>query len=208
MSSEEPGALRERIEAGDPDAQVELGKKLFTMRGPPHAVPNAVRWFAAEILPLVRVAVPDARFCIVGNHPTPAVRALGELPGVTVTGWVPDIRPYLAHAAVAVAPMRIARGIQNKVLEAMAMGKPVVVTSGALEGVEAVPGCHVLLADDPRAFAQGCLRLLGPDGAGLAAAARDLVVRHYDWSARLRALDDLLGHSSSGMSSPLAGLPL
>ena len=109
-----------------------------TMDYPPNV--DAVAWFAASVLPLVRRASPDAAFCIVGASPAPGVQALAALPGVTVTGRVPDVRPYLAHAAAAVAPMRIARGIQNKVLEAMAMARPVVVTPDALEGIAAHPG--------------------------------------------------------------------
>src|SRR6185436_3795466 len=93
---------------------------------------DAVQYLSASILPRVRDAVPAARFTIVGRNPTRAVRRLAREPEVTVTGAVPDVRPYLARAAVAVAPMRIARGVQNKVLEAMAAGVPVVATSVAL----------------------------------------------------------------------------
>jgi glycosyltransferase involved in cell wall biosynthesis len=106
---------------------------------------------------------------------------------------VHDVRPYLAHAAAAVAPMRIARGIQNKVLEAMSMGKPIVLTSGALEGLEAVPGEDVILADGAEEIAAACCRLAtSADGVAIGAAARTRIVRDYDWSARLRRFDDLL----------------
>lgn len=161
-----------------------------TMDYPPNI--DAVRWFAYDILPLIRKTLPEARFCVVGNHPAPAVLHLREIEGVTVTGWVADVRPYLAHAVVAVAPMRIARGIQNKVLEAMAMGRPVVVTEGALEGIEAEPNVHLLRADDPHAFAAACLRLAGPEGAVFGTAARERVIARYNWSVRLKPLVALL----------------
>ncbi|HEY0424060.1 MAG TPA: glycosyltransferase, partial [Rhodopila sp.] len=119
--------------------------------------------------------------------------------GVFVTGRVPDVRPYIAHATAGVAPMRIARGIQNKVLEAMSLGKPVVLTSGALEGIEAEPGKEIILADTIEAFAASCSRLAtSNDGASIGAAARTRVLRDYDWSARLRRFDDLLRPMSAG----------
>jgi sugar transferase (PEP-CTERM/EpsH1 system associated) len=162
-----------------------------TMDYPPNV--DAVRWFATAILPLVQKTLPTAQFYIVGNNPHPDVRRLDELPDVHVTGRVPDVRPYLAHAVAAVAPMRIARGIQNKVLEAMSLGKPVIVTSGALEGIMAQPGRHVVLADDEAAFAAACCRLATTDdGAAIGRAARELVVTSYDWSARLSLFDDVL----------------
>ncbi|WP_432377742.1 TIGR03087 family PEP-CTERM/XrtA system glycosyltransferase [Duganella sp. P38] len=109
---------------------------------------DAVTWFAQEVLPAVRQAAGDVLFYIVGARPSAAVQKLAELPGVHVTGTVPDVRPYVAHATLCVAPMRIARGIQNKVLEAMAMARPVLVSPQALEGIDAVPGRELLLAGD------------------------------------------------------------
>jgi glycosyltransferase involved in cell wall biosynthesis len=154
---------------------------------------DAVVWFATEILPVIRRTVPAARFYIVGNGPSAEVQRLASIEGVFVTGRVPDVRPYVAHATAGVAPMRIARGIQNKVLEAMSLGRPVVLTSGALEGIEAEPGADVLLADTVDDFAAACSRLaLSNDGAAIGAAARARIVRDYDWSARLRRFDDLL----------------
>ncbi len=173
-----------------------------TMDYPPNV--DAVVWFATAILPLIRRTVPAAQFYIVGNGPSPDVQRLAQIDGVFVTGRVPDVRPYVAHATAGVAPLRIARGIQNKVLEAMSMGKPVVVTSGALEGIEAEPKTEVLLADTEAAFAAACCRLATTqDGAAIGAAARARIVRDYDWSARLRKFDDLLhpvavAHTESG----------
>jgi polysaccharide biosynthesis protein PslH len=162
-----------------------------TMDYPPNV--DAVVWFATEILPVIRRTVPAAQFYIVGNGPSAEVQRLASIEGVFVTGRVPDVRPYVAHATAGVAPMRIARGIQNKVLEAMSLGKAVVLTSGALEGIEAEPRTDVLLADSVYDFAASCCRLaLNNDGAAIGAAARLRIVRDYDWSARLRRFDDLL----------------
>ena len=170
----------------------------FTFTGTMDYPPNveAVVWFAREILPLIRRAIPQARFFIVGNNPSDDVKRLGKLEGVTVTGGVPDVRPYVFHATAAVAPMRIARGIQNKVLEAMAMGKPVIVTVGALEGIDAIPGRDLILANDTNAIAQACIRMASPDGQAearaLGAAARRLILDHYDWDACLSDFDPLV----------------
>jgi glycosyltransferase involved in cell wall biosynthesis len=112
---------------------------------------------------------------------------------VRVTGRVADVRPYLAHADLVVAPLRIARGIQNKVLEAMAMARPVVVSSAGLEGIDADPGREVLLADDAQDFAQACLRALTPEAAAIGRAARARAVAEYGWPQRMAGFDPLLG---------------
>lgn len=162
-----------------------------TMDYPPNV--DAVVWFATEMLPLIRRTVPAAQFYIVGNGPSTSVQRLARIDGVFVTGRVPDVRPYVVHAAASVAPMRIARGIQNKVLEAMSLAKPVVLTSGALEGIEAEPGKDVILADTAETFAAACCRLATTtDGEAIGVAARTRIVRDYDWSARLHRFDDLL----------------
>ncbi len=108
---------------------------------------DAVTWFARDVLPAIRAVHAGAEFWIVGANPTASVRRLASSPGVRVTGAVSDTRPYLAHAACAVAPLRIARGVQNKVLEAMAMARPAVVTTSALEGLRAVSGQELLVAE-------------------------------------------------------------
>ncbi len=162
-----------------------------TMDYPPNV--DAVVWFANAILPVVRRSVPAAQFYIVGNAPTAEVQRLARIDGVFVTGRVADVRPYVAHATAGVAPMRIARGIQNKVLEAMSLARPVVLTSGALEGIAAEPGSEVLLADTVDDFAAACCRLaLGDDGPAIGKAARTRIVRDYDWPVRLSGFDDLL----------------
>lgn len=150
--------------------------------------------FARTIFPRVRAAVPEARFVIVGKNPAPAVRRLASLPGVGVTGSVADVRPYLEDAAVAVAPLRVARGVQNKILEAMAAALPVVATPRAYEGLEARIGAHLLVEDDPPAFAEAVIRLLGsPDlRSRLGRAARAFVETHHCWSASMARLDQVL----------------
>ena len=159
---------------------------------------DGCRWFADEILTAVRRAVPEARFTIVGSKPTPEVLALGERDGIEVTGFVDDPREYLARAAVSVAPLRVARGIQNKVLEALAMGLPTVGTTSATQGVEGAPGHDFLVADEAADFADHVIELLqDPERArGLGCAGRDFVERTYDWEACLAPLDEILDRAS------------
>lgn len=154
---------------------------------------EAVVWFAEQVLPQLRASGGIApEFHIVGANPAPAVQALAQQPGVHVSGTVPDVRPYLAHAAVAVAPLRIARGIQNKVLEAMAMARPVVASPQAFEGVRARPGQDLLVADGAAAMAARITELLQGAHPGLGAAARAAVLSGHDWSAALTRLDAIL----------------
>ncbi|TWI63012.1 sugar transferase (PEP-CTERM/EpsH1 system associated) [Pseudoduganella lurida] len=172
------------------------GERVLVFCGSMDYWPNgdAVQWFAREVLPLVRARQPAVRFCIVGARPTAEVQALGRLPGVSVTGTVPDVRPYVARAALSVAPLRVARGIQNKVLEAMAMGKAVIASPQALEGIDAVNGSEILCAAGATDWAQRILAALADDGGRMAIgmAARTRVVASYGWDARLAPLDALL----------------
>jgi sugar transferase (PEP-CTERM/EpsH1 system associated) len=164
---------------------------------------DAVRWFADEILPGLLRTHPTLRFHIVGARPDKCVLALQQSPAVQVSGTVPDIRPYLQHARLAVAPLRIARGIQNKVLEAMAMQKAVVVTPQALEGISAVPGQDLLLASDAAQYVRHIERLLNSpqlaDSIGISARAR--ILRDYRWQENLKHLAGLLQpqHDSAGL---------
>jgi sugar transferase (PEP-CTERM/EpsH1 system associated) len=196
-----------RYFAPSPDFAAPFDPALptFVFTGTMDYIPNidAVVWFATEVLPRIRRTRPTAQFFIVGSNPAEAVRRLASLDGVTVTGRVPDVRPYVFHATAAVGPMRIARGIQNKVLEAMAMGKPVIVTSGALEGIDAIPGRDLILADDAEAFAGAATRLGGgadghatPEGLALGEAARRLILQRYDWDACLRGFDAFMRPAS------------
>jgi sugar transferase (PEP-CTERM/EpsH1 system associated) len=158
---------------------------------------DAVTWFAKDILPLVRRGQPQARFQIVGARPVAAVTALGSLDGVEVTGAVDDVRPYVAGAAVVVAPLRIARGIQNKVLEGMAMARPVVTTAGALEGINAQRGHDLLTGETPEEIATAVVSIIeGRAPKGLGEAARAFVLSRHDWGANLRKLDDLIARIS------------
>src|SRR5262249_34199804 len=145
---------------------------------------DAVVWFARDIFPAIRRAEPDAVFCVVGARPAAEVTRLAELPGVRVTGTVPDVRPYLAHARVAVAPPRMAGGVQNKVLEAMAMGMPVLASPQALEGIEAQVGTELIVAADEAEYARSALDLLRHDGAAaIGRAGRARVLASYGWEA-------------------------
>ena len=139
----------------------------------------------------------DITFDIVGSQPTPEVRELEKYPNVRVTGFVPDTREYLREGSISVAPLRIARGIQNKVLEAMAMGLPVVGTTSATQGVEGTPGQDFLLADDEDAFYEAVKSLLDrPEEAfRLGRRGREFVEANYAWERCLAPLDDILSGS-------------
>jgi sugar transferase (PEP-CTERM/EpsH1 system associated) len=177
------------------------GVKPLVFTGAMDYWPNvdAVQWFASEVLPLVRAEEPKARFYVVGGNPAPAVKALTGLEAVEVVGRVADVRPWLQHAAVAIAPLRVARGVQNKVLEALAMARPTVVTPAALEGISARPGESLLLADEPRAVADAILLLLESPGTGaaLGRAGRQLMERDYRWQGNLEVFNHLLGGKES-----------
>ena len=153
---------------------------------------DAVTWFAQDILPKVRQREAAARFYIVGARPGGAVQQLAQLPGVKVTGAVKDIRPYLAHALPAVAPMRIARGVQNKVLEAMAMARPVVATPQALDGIVCEIGKEVVMAQDADAFADKVCEILANGSNALGEAARLRVMNDYSWEKNMDRFRELL----------------
>lgn len=159
---------------------------------------EAVCWFAREVLPKLRATLnPPPEFYIVGANPSPVVRALSAIEGVTVTGSVPDVRPYLAHASVAVAPLRIARGIQNKVLEAMALGRPVVASSPAFEGIHATPGRDLLVGDGTARTVALVSEVLAGAHPGLGERAQQAVRAGHDWAATLRKLDSILTPESA-----------
>jgi len=176
------------------------GERPIVMTGAMDYWPNidAALWFASEMLPAIRQRVPSATFAIVGGNPSPEVRRLADMPGVAVTGRVPDVRPYILHAELVVAPLRVARGIQNKVLEGMSMGKAVVTTSEGLTGIDAVPSRDVLVADTPQGFVDISVDMLnGAKGNGIGGAARQLILRNYDWQDKLAQYDRLLAGSPS-----------
>lgn len=155
---------------------------------------EAVEYFARRTFPAIRAKHPSSLFAIVGRNPTSAVRKLAEVKGVMVTGEVPDTRPWIAAATVVVAPLGIARGVQNKILEAMAMARPVVASPAAFEGIDAVPGRDLLVAEGYD-MANAVSRLIAEPAyaAEIAKAARERMVARYDWEAQLRALDAMIG---------------
>jgi sugar transferase (PEP-CTERM/EpsH1 system associated) len=179
--------------------------QAIVMTGAMNYWPNvdAASWFAREILSRIRDRQPEARFFIVGHSPAREVRDLGSLPGVTVVGTVADVRPYIAHADVVVAPVRVARGVQNKVLEGMAMARPVVTTGRVMKGVLATAGRELLVADDTEAFATAVIEVLSGIHPFLGERARARVVSAYSWAAQLAQLEPLIGTSS--MTAP--GMP-
>lgn len=145
---------------------------------------DAAAYFATEILPMIREEYPGVEFLVVGSNPSDRVRALDDEPKVTVTGFVEDPRDYLERADVVVTPMRHGAGLQNKVLEAMALARPVVTTSIAREGIDAVDGEHLVVADGTDTFADETTSLLDShaDRRRLGTNARDLVTSRYTWS--------------------------
>jgi sugar transferase (PEP-CTERM/EpsH1 system associated) len=153
---------------------------------------QAVTFFAQAVLPRLRERFPTLRFAIVGRAPTAEVRALAS-DAVQVTGEVADVRGWLAAASVVVAPLSLARGIQNKVLEAMAMARPVVASAAAAEGIDHAGTIRV--ADGAESMAAAVAALLDAPAAAdaLGSAARAQVRRRYAWDARLAPLDTLLG---------------
>jgi sugar transferase (PEP-CTERM/EpsH1 system associated) len=154
---------------------------------------DAAAWFAREVLPRLRERPDAPEFHIVGAHPGRETLLLGRLPGVHVTGRVPDTRPYLAHASLVVAPLRVALGVQNKVLEAMAMARPLIASPQAFDGVEALPGLEILLADTVTDWLDATGAILAGEYPDLGDRARAAIERASNWDENLRPLDALLG---------------
>ncbi len=175
-----------------PTARPAGGPPSIVFTGTMDYRPNieGVCWFADEVLPALQQAVGNLTFTIVGRDPTPPVQRLGRRKGITVTGSVPDVRPYFSAALAAVVPLHLARGIQNKVLEAMSAGRAVVGSPAALEGIEAEIGTDVLQAQSPDEWVEQILLLLR-DAArreAIEQAARRRVAEHYTWPARMAPL--------------------
>ena len=152
---------------------------------------DAVLWFARQVLPRVQAEMPDVHFFVVGQRPHRRLDSLRSDPAITLTGWVKDPRPYIAQAAVYVAPLRIGGGTRLKLLEAMAMGKPVVATSLGAEGYPVADGRELLLADTPEDFAMTVAKLLrAPEWrVELGQAGRRFVEQQYDWRAIVPRLE-------------------
>lgn len=172
----------------DPDSISFIGRMDY--------FPNqqAMQYFCDDILPLVRDRRPTTQLKIIGANPSRAIRNLGQRPEITVTGTVPDVRDHVRGTALTVAPLLIARGTQNKILESMAMAVPVVSSHIAARGVDASPGEHLLTAETPADFATSILRLLDnrEERNALAQAARQRVLDNHSWSASMRKLDGIL----------------
>ena len=184
------------------------GERVIVFTGAMDYWPNvdAVVWFSREVFPAIRRRLPNATFYVVGARPAPSVKDLARLPGVRVTGAVPDIRPYLAHGELAVAPLRMARGVQNKVLEAMAMARPVLASPQAVQGIEARHGSEVMVAADANAFVEQALHLLGQDNANpTGAVGRARVLASYSWDRSLSRFEGFLAHGMGAVASPRPG---
>ena len=149
-------------------------------------------WFATEIWPRIRAKYPAAEFRVIGRKPVSAVAKLAELPGVIVTGSVPDVRPFVASATVAACPIRIARGLQNKVLEAMAMAKPTVAAPAAIAALGVTVGTHLLSPTTPDEWVRDVCDLFddAKRGEQLGRAAREYVEEHHHWDRCLKPLMD------------------
>jgi sugar transferase (PEP-CTERM/EpsH1 system associated) len=188
------------------DTPYPSDKKIIVFAGAMDYWPNidAVQWFAREMLPSIQSQHPNAMFYIVGARPTPEVKQLEALPGVCVTGTVPDIRPYVACASLSVAPLRVARGIQNKVLEAMSLGKTIVVSQPALEGIHAIPGKELLLAEDAAQFASVVSEALAKPNPEIGICAREKAVLIYGWASNLTRVESILEANTDGaIGSPV-----
>jgi sugar transferase (PEP-CTERM/EpsH1 system associated) len=166
---------------------------------------DAVVWFCNEILPIVQREIPEANFTICGSRPVPAVRSLAKQKGVIVTGWVPDTRPYLDRAEIFVAPLRMARGVQNKLLEALAMGLPCVASVAGWSGTALPQGEGILPTDDPAEFAGYIIRLVRDGGwrAEIARKARAAAEANYTWEAQMTRLDQVI--TAVSLPLPRAG---
>ena len=171
---------------------------------------QAMRRFCADVWPLLRQRRPALQLLIVGAKPSPAIRRLAQLPGITVTGSVPDVRPWVRRSALMVAPLTIARGTQNKILEAMAMGVPVLTTRKAAAGVDAEPGRDLLVADSVEemlAAVESVLADLG-ERRRLSVAGRERVLSHHDWAVGMGRMEGCVGRCVEIGSKPAVAVRL
>jgi len=186
-----------RSEPYDPNSIVFVGRMDY--------FPNqqGVHWFCREVWPLLRARLPGLGFQIVGADPSPAIRDLAHIEGVTVTGSVADVRPFVHNACLTVAPLQIARGTQNKILESMAAGTPVICSPEAVSGVDAVAGEHLLVAESPAAWVDGTVALVQSPvrRQALAVAGRARVLERHSWAASMRRMDELIAGVMQGKRS-------
>ncbi|MFP3937115.1 MAG: glycosyltransferase [Phycisphaerae bacterium] len=200
-----PGRVNEKIiynphgvdtERFRPDASVQVEPKSIVFTGLMQFHPNAdaICAFVRDSFPRLVQKVPEATLTIVGKNPPPAVRTLEKDPRITVTGTVPEIVPYLRRTAVAIAPIRICAGLQNKVLEAMSTATATVITSAANEGIDATDGEHCLIRDDPAGFADAVVELLKDDSRRekMGRSARAWVQERWTWEYHFSRLESKL----------------
>ncbi len=175
------------------DNPYQQGQKVLVFAGAMDYKPNvdAVKWFCEHVLGAVTEKEPNFLFCIVGMKPTDEVKQLGKLRGVEVTGGVPDVRPYLSHALAACLPLQLARGIQNKALEAMSMTLPVLATQDALTGLIDYPGVLSMVANDASAMTAAALDILSQPRQ-TNSVGRACVLEHYNWDTNLRRMEEFL----------------
>ncbi|MEE9345773.1 MAG: TIGR03087 family PEP-CTERM/XrtA system glycosyltransferase [Methylococcales bacterium] len=179
-----------------PDQQPDYDTNTISFIGRMDYYPNieAMLRFCKDIFPLVRQHNVHAKMLIIGANPAAEIIALGDQDGITVTGTVDDVRPYVRGSAVMVAPLKIARGTQNKILEAMAMGVPVVCSDVAARGVDAVDGQQILVANSDKQCAEKILSVISNSDQRqrLSQAGRDWIVRSYSWEKAMLRLDDII----------------
>jgi glycosyltransferase involved in cell wall biosynthesis len=170
---------------------------------------DGVAWFINEAWPLIMRERPGARFCVVGRNPTAGITALGRRPGVEIVGTVPDTRPHLAQAALAVVPLRIGGGTRIKIFEAMAMGKAVISTTLGAEGLDVRPEENIILADDRESFARAVLRLLSApaEAMRLGNAARALVETRFSAEAVARQFEAICLETAAQRGALQEGAP-
>jgi polysaccharide biosynthesis protein PslH len=179
-----------------PNPTIDSESSVIVFLGRMDYFPNVdgITYFAKEVFPLISSARPGVKLCIVGSNPTKSVKELAAFPNVSITGYVPDVRSFLGGAAVSVVPLRIARGTQNKILESMAMGIPVVTTAQAAKGVGSTVAEHLLVADSAVDFAKQVIAVLDDKElrVKLSEAGRRQIENTYVWSVSLKKLDALL----------------
>ena len=189
-----------------PDPSVAKEKNSIVFTGNMNYQPNVdgAIYFHSEIFPLIKERIPTARLYIVGTDPTSDVQSLANDPAVTVTGRVPDLRQYMHQAEVAIAPMRIVAGLLNKVLEALAMELPMVVTPQANEGINASDAKHLVIADTPQRFADEVVKLLEDPARRmqLGSSAREFIKKEWSWDAHLENLEQSFIELTAGQPLP------
>ncbi len=164
-----------------------------------HANVDGILWFCDTVFPRIKERLPGTRLVIAGSNPASAIQLLGKHKNIVITGFVPDMRLWYCRADVCIVPLRIARGVQNKVLEAMAMTKPVVATSQALQGISATPHQHLVVADEAKIFANTVVELLNDSArAGdLGVEARKFVISDHSWDFHMARFSSLVLRSGT-----------